>query len=47
LVDKLDEALQFLQQLMADKPYSSTLDLPVALIAEVVAEITEYMEVTE
>jgi hypothetical protein len=47
LVDKLDEALQFLQQLMAEKPYSATLDLPVALIEEVIEEITEYMEEAE
>jgi len=48
LIDKLDEALQYLQQLMAEKPYSSTLDLPVALIEEVIDDIHTYTEeVTE
>jgi hypothetical protein len=32
---------------MTEEPYSAELDLPVALIEEVVAELLDYMEVTE
>lgn len=43
LSGKLEEALCFLQQLMAENPHDSSLDLPVALIEEVIDEIYEYL----
>jgi hypothetical protein len=41
LVDKLEEALDFMKQLMAEEPYNPVLDLPVALVAEVAEELLE------